>query len=168
MLQVGQGDARDALNGGQSHIDGFKVCILQAQLDIFFVSGRFLQVFGAVVGHDLAYPAMLTFVPAGWLGLIVLTVLLGVALVRRRQQLGRAQRLGLLGLLGLAFASGGTWATPSRQGAETIVTGLVSQVWAMQVLLKDPRGKAPWYNGPGVGLYVLGMMVAAFALRGLA
>jgi chlorophyll synthase len=26
---------------------------------------------------------------------------------------------------------------------------------------------APWFNGTGVGPYVLGMMVAALALRGL-
>jgi chlorophyll synthase len=52
--------------------------------------------------------------------------------------------------------------------AAAIAAGLFGQIWAMQVLLKDPKGKAPWYNGPGVGLYVAGMMVAAFALRGLA
>jgi chlorophyll synthase len=38
----------------------------------------------------------------------------------------------------------------------------------MRVLLRDPKAKAPWYNGTGVVLYVSGMMVAAFALRGLA
>jgi chlorophyll synthase len=41
------------------------------------------------------------------------------------------------------------------------------QIWAMRRLLADPRGRAPWYNGAGVGPYVLGMMVAAFALRTL-
>ncbi|MEM0936434.1 MAG: chlorophyll synthase ChlG [Pseudomonadota bacterium] len=51
--------------------------------------------------------------------------------------------------------------------AAAITAGLFGQIWAMQVLLTDPKGKAPWYNGPGVGLYVSGMMVAAFALRGL-
>ncbi|QFT81749.1 bacteriochlorophyll/chlorophyll a synthase [Roseovarius sp. THAF27] len=44
---------------------------------------------------------------------------------------------------------------------------LAVQVWAMRVLLSDPKGRAPWYNGTGVTLYVSGMMVAAFALRGL-
>lgn len=43
---------------------------------------------------------------------------------------------------------------------------LVAQFFAMRVLMKDPRGKAPWYNGTGVMLYVAGMMIAAFALRG--
>ena len=44
---------------------------------------------------------------------------------------------------------------------------LLAQVWAMRVLLSDPKGRAPWYNATGVTLYVSGMMVAAFALRGL-
>lgn len=48
-----------------------------------------------------------------------------------------------------------------------IFTVLYLQFWAMTVMFKDPKGKAPWYNGTGVTLYVAGMMVAAFALRGL-
>jgi len=44
---------------------------------------------------------------------------------------------------------------------------LVLQFWAMTVMFKDPKGKAPWYNGTGVLLYISGMMVTAFALRGL-
>jgi chlorophyll synthase len=34
--------------------------------------------------------------------------------------------------------------------------------------LKNPRELAPWYNGTGVSLYVLGMLVSAFALRAAA
>ncbi len=30
-----------------------------------------------------------------------------------------------------------------------------------------PRDKALWYSGFGVPLYVLGMMITAFAIRGL-
>jgi chlorophyll synthase len=37
----------------------------------------------------------------------------------------------------------------------------------MRVLLTDPKGRAPWYNGTGVTLYVAGMMITAFAVRGL-
>ncbi|MEQ9261078.1 MAG: chlorophyll synthase ChlG [Roseovarius sp.] len=44
---------------------------------------------------------------------------------------------------------------------------LLAQFWAMRVLLSDPKGRAPWYNGTGVLFYVSGMMVAAVALRGL-
>lgn len=42
---------------------------------------------------------------------------------------------------------------------------LVSQFYFMIQMLKDPRGKAPWYNATGVSLYVLGMLVAALAVR---
>ncbi|MEM8751828.1 MAG: chlorophyll synthase ChlG [Pseudomonadota bacterium] len=51
--------------------------------------------------------------------------------------------------------------------AAAIAVSLLAQAAAMRVLLRDPKGKAPWYNGVGVVLYVSGMMVAAFALRGL-
>ena len=44
---------------------------------------------------------------------------------------------------------------------------LLLQFWAMTIMFKDPKGKAPWYNGTGVTLYVAGMMITAFALRGL-
>ena len=48
------------------------------------------------------------------------------------------------------------------------VTALViGQIFAMRVLLRDPKGKAPWYNAVGVTMFVSGMMVAAFALRSL-
>lgn len=65
-------------------------------------------------------------------------------------------------VVGLLLVWGQTWF------ALAIAVGLAGQVWAMTRLLTDPKGLAPWYNGPGVGLYVSGMMVAAFALRGLA
>ncbi|MCY4288387.1 MAG: chlorophyll synthase ChlG [Aestuariivita sp.] len=42
---------------------------------------------------------------------------------------------------------------------------IILQIFAMVVLLKDPAGKAPWYNGTGVLLYVLGMMLVAISLQ---
>jgi chlorophyll synthase len=36
----------------------------------------------------------------------------------------------------------------------------------MARLLRSPRERAAWYNGTGVTLYVIGMLVSAFALRG--
>ncbi|OZB19367.1 MAG: bacteriochlorophyll/chlorophyll a synthase [Rhodobacterales bacterium 34-62-10] len=57
------------------------------------------------------------------------------------------------------------WDRPIHAAAIGLV--LVLQVWAMRVLLTDPKGRAPWYNGTGVTLYVGGMMVAAFAIRTL-
>jgi chlorophyll synthase len=43
---------------------------------------------------------------------------------------------------------------------------LAVQVGLMYKLLAAPRERAPWYNGTGVTLYVAGMLVSAFALRG--
>ncbi|SNX71985.1 chlorophyll synthase [Cereibacter ovatus] len=57
------------------------------------------------------------------------------------------------------------WGKPIHAAA--IGALLVAQLVAMRVLLRDPAGKCPWYNGTGVTMYVLGMMVAAFAIRGL-
>ena len=58
-----------------------------------------------------------------------------------------------------------TWGRPWH--ALGVAAVLALQGWAMTVMFKDPKGKAPWYNGTGVLLYVSGMMMAAFALRGL-
>ncbi|MBK5927772.1 chlorophyll synthase ChlG [Rhodobaculum claviforme] len=48
-----------------------------------------------------------------------------------------------------------------------IVISVILQFYAMSVLLRDPKAKAPWYNATGVSLYVTGMMITAFALRTL-
>ena len=58
------------------------------------------------------------------------------------------------------------WGKPWH--ALAVAALLMAQVAAMRVLFRDPKGKAPWYNGTGVVLYVTGMMISAFALRGLA
>lgn len=49
---------------------------------------------------------------------------------------------------------------------------MVSLVLAVQIglmfrLLRRPRELAPWYNATGISLYVTGMMISAFALRGM-
>jgi chlorophyll/bacteriochlorophyll a synthase len=41
---------------------------------------------------------------------------------------------------------------------------LVAQLLLMVRLLEKPRELAPWYNATGTGLYVIGMLVSAFAL----
>lgn len=51
--------------------------------------------------------------------------------------------------------------------AAVIFALLIGQGLAMRVLLRDPKARAPWYNGTGVTLYVSGMMIAAFAIRSL-
>jgi chlorophyll synthase len=56
-----------------------------------------------------------------------------------------------------------SWGRPIHAAAIAVL--LAVQLVLMQKLLADPRGKAPWYNGTGTTLYVLGMLVTAFALR---
>jgi len=46
-----------------------------------------------------------------------------------------------------------------------VAVALGLQLLAMRRLMTDPKGLAPWFNGTGVGPYVLGMMAAAVALR---
>ncbi|MCY7314378.1 MAG: chlorophyll synthase ChlG [Rubrivivax sp.] len=58
------------------------------------------------------------------------------------------------------------WGQPLH--ALGIVALLVGQVLMMQRFLSDPVRHALWYSGFGVPLFVSGMMVSAFALRGLA
>ena len=55
------------------------------------------------------------------------------------------------------------WGRPLH--ALAITACLLAQMAAMRVLFRDPKAKAPWYNGTGVLLYVIGMMIAAFAVR---
>jgi chlorophyll synthase len=57
------------------------------------------------------------------------------------------------------------WGRPLHALAVGVL--VLAQIAAMRVLFRDPKGKAPWYNGTGVVLYVTGMMVSAFALRTL-
>jgi chlorophyll synthase len=64
----------------------------------------------------------------------------------------------VIGLLAL-------WDKPMHAIAVTIL--LAIQVSAMRVLLRDPEGKTPWYQGMGILFYISGMMIAAFAIRGL-
>jgi chlorophyll synthase len=58
------------------------------------------------------------------------------------------------------------WGAPVH--AAIVAASLAAQIACMARMLRDPRGLAPWYNGTGVLLYVLGMLASAFALRGMA
>ncbi|PRY93285.1 chlorophyll synthase [Hasllibacter halocynthiae] len=58
----------------------------------------------------------------------------------------------------LLFEWGATWP------AVAVSASLALQLRAMLALLGDPKGRAPWYNGTGVLLYVSGMMAAAIGL----
>jgi chlorophyll synthase len=64
-------------------------------------------------------------------------------------------------VIGLLFA----WGAPMHAGI--VILLLAGQVAAMVKMLRDPKALAPWYNATGIGMYVLGMLATAFALRGL-
>lgn len=57
------------------------------------------------------------------------------------------------------------WMRPWHALAIGVV--LVAQLLLMRRLLGKPRELAPWYNATGISLYVTGMMISAFAVRGL-
>jgi len=57
------------------------------------------------------------------------------------------------------------WGAKYHAIAVGVLLGI--QLLLMRRLLGDPRRLAPWYNGTGVTLYVSGMLVSAFALKGL-
>jgi chlorophyll synthase len=58
------------------------------------------------------------------------------------------------------------WGAPFHAAA--VAVSLALQLYMMSRLVTDPRKLAPGYNGTGVLLYVLGMLVSAFALGSLA
>ncbi|MGB7419156.1 MAG: UbiA family prenyltransferase, partial [Erythrobacter sp.] len=91
-------------------------------------------------------------------GLRSLPVVLGV---------NRAARLACLTMAGaqiVVIALLAWWGLALSAALVALV--LVAQVIAMPRLLRDPAARAPWYNGVGVTLYVLGMMAAALGLGG--
>jgi chlorophyll synthase len=55
------------------------------------------------------------------------------------------------------------WRAPWHALAVAVSLGV--QLGLMRRLLRKPRELAPWYQGTGVTLYVLGMLVSAFAVR---
>jgi len=65
-------------------------------------------------------------------------------------------------VIGLLFA----WGQPIY--ALVIVGLLGGQVAAMVKMLRDPKKLAPWYNATGIMMYVLGMLAASIAVRGMA
>jgi len=55
-----------------------------------------------------------------------------------------------------------TWRQPL--GALAISLSLAVQIALMARLLRDPAKLAPWYNGTGTSLYVLGMLVSGLCI----
>lgn len=66
------------------------------------------------------------------------------------------------GVIALLFA----WDKPAHAIAVTVV--LLIQVALMVRFLAKPIERAVWFSGLGVTVYVTGMMISAFAVRGLA
>jgi chlorophyll synthase len=60
----------------------------------------------------------------------------------------------------------GLWRRPIHAAAIALL--LAAQLHLMRVFLRAPGERAPWYNATGTSLYVLGMLIAAFAFRGIA
>jgi chlorophyll synthase len=91
-------------------------------------------------------------------GLKSLPVTMGVSGAARfacmTMALAQVAVIVLLALWGLTYS------------ALIVVGVLAAQIAAMPRLLRDPKLYAPWYNGVGVTLYVLGMLGAAFGLGG--
>jgi len=55
-----------------------------------------------------------------------------------------------------------------RPGYAAAVAALVVvQFFLMAHFLKQPRERAPWYNGTGISCYVVGMLISAFALASI-
>ena len=57
------------------------------------------------------------------------------------------------------------WGAPIH--AAIVALLLLAQTALMARLIRAPRENAPWYNATGTSLYVLGMLVSAFAVRSL-
>ncbi|UEM22831.1 chlorophyll synthase ChlG [Skermanella mucosa] len=55
------------------------------------------------------------------------------------------------------------WQRPVHAAVVALLLGV--QIFLMVRLLESPRERAPWYNATGTSLYVIGMLVGAFALR---
>jgi chlorophyll synthase len=66
-----------------------------------------------------------------------------------------------LGVIALLARSARPWE------ALAVSVLLVMQLGFMRSWLRDPRGRAPFYNMTGVSSYVTGMMISAFAMRAL-
>ncbi len=94
---------------------------------------------------------------------------LGVGSLPARLGPERAAKLACIVMLIPQFVMVGfllNWGAFIHGGIVSLFT--LVQIGLMAKLLKDPRKLAPWYNGTGITLYVLGMLVTAFALRDMA
>jgi chlorophyll synthase len=93
------------------------------------------------------------------MGIFSLPVLLGVEMAGKVACIAMAVPQVVVVALLLA------WGFPIHGGIVGLL--LLVQVALMIRLLQSPKERAPWYNATGTSLYVIGMLVTAFALRPL-
>jgi chlorophyll synthase len=91
------------------------------------------------------------------MGIRSLPVTLGVS--RAAQFACAVMAVAQMIVIGLLFS----WNQPLHGAAVALL--LAAQFALMARLLRDPRKFAPWYNATGTSLYVLGMLISAFAVR---
>lgn len=107
-----------------------------------------LNDFKAVEGDRLmgvkSLPAELGVAPAAWIACAVMA----------------APQVVVVTLLAVA------WDRPWHAAAVAVL--LAVQLVLMRRLLGDPKRLTPWYNGTGTTLYVIGMLVSAFAVGSMA
>jgi chlorophyll synthase len=122
---------------------GLRVTTLAALYSAGAIGIMILNDFKAIEGDRqmgvLSVPVDLGAENAAWLACVIMAAPQGV-------------------VTALLFA----WGEPAR--AMAVGVSLLAQCLLMGKLLADPRRLAPWYNGTGVSLYVLGMLVSGFAL----
>ena len=57
------------------------------------------------------------------------------------------------------------WEPPLARPCRHRPAGIAQIALPCAFFCATPKGRAPWYNGTGVMLYITGMMVTAFAIR---
>jgi chlorophyll synthase len=90
-------------------------------------------------------------------GIHSLPVLLGV------EHAARLACVAMAGPQAIVVALLLVWHLPITAAIVTVL--LLVQCVLMARFMASPRDKAPWYNATGTSLYVIGMLVCAFALR---
>jgi len=91
---------------------------------------------------------------------------MGIGSLPVRLGIGRAARLACWVMALPQFAVVAlllAWEAPVH--ALAVAGLLAAQLWLMRTLLADPARRAPWYNATGTTLYVIGMLVTAFAIQ---
>nr|WP_321986556.1 chlorophyll synthase ChlG [uncultured Lichenicoccus sp.] len=91
---------------------------------------------------------------------------MGIASLPARLGADRACRIACLVMAAPQIVVAGllaSWERPVH--AAVVMLLLLVQMVLMRRLLREPQARAPWYNGTGTTLYVIGMLVTAFAIR---